>query len=62
MRAIRQDGFGGPEVLKAVEVADPVPLPTVVLVGGVKMSGIGCEGGIYPLNFYSEPSSICIKL
>lgn len=27
MRAIRQDAFGGPEVLKAVEVADPVPSP-----------------------------------
>lgn len=28
MRAIRQDAFGGPEVFKVVEVADPVALPT----------------------------------
>ncbi len=30
--------------------------------GGVKLSGIGREGGIHSLNFYSEPSNICIKL
>jgi hypothetical protein len=42
-------------MLKAVEVADPVPLPTEVLVGGVKTSGIRREGGIHSLNFYSEP-------
>jgi len=29
--------------------------------GGVKMSGIGREGGVHSLNFYSEPSNICIK-
>jgi aminomuconate-semialdehyde/2-hydroxymuconate-6-semialdehyde dehydrogenase len=29
--------------------------------GGVRMSGIGREGGIHSLNFYSEPSNICIK-
>jgi aminomuconate-semialdehyde/2-hydroxymuconate-6-semialdehyde dehydrogenase len=29
--------------------------------GGVKLSGIGREGGIHSLNFYSEPSNICIK-
>jgi aminomuconate-semialdehyde/2-hydroxymuconate-6-semialdehyde dehydrogenase len=30
--------------------------------GGVKLSGIGREGGVYSLNFYSEPTNICIKL
>jgi len=30
--------------------------------GGVKLSGIGREGGNYSLNFYSEPTNICIKL
>ncbi len=30
--------------------------------GGVKLSGIGREGGRYSLDFYSEPSNICIKL
>jgi len=30
--------------------------------GGVKMSGIGREGGIHSLDFYSEPSNICVKL
>jgi aminomuconate-semialdehyde/2-hydroxymuconate-6-semialdehyde dehydrogenase len=30
--------------------------------GGMKMSGIGREGGVHSLNFYSEPSNICIKL
>ncbi len=30
--------------------------------GGVRLSGIGREGGIHSLNFYSEPSNICIKL
>ncbi len=30
--------------------------------GGVKLSGIGREGGIHSLNFYSEPTNICIKL
>ncbi|WP_088329567.1 2-hydroxymuconic semialdehyde dehydrogenase [Lacimicrobium sp. SS2-24] len=30
--------------------------------GGVKMSGIGREGGQHSLNFYAEPSNICIKL
>jgi aminomuconate-semialdehyde/2-hydroxymuconate-6-semialdehyde dehydrogenase len=28
--------------------------------GGVKLSGIGREGGVHSLNFYSEPSNICI--
>ena len=30
--------------------------------GGMKMSGIGREGGVHSLNFYSEPVNICIKL
>lgn len=30
--------------------------------GGSKMSGIGREGGVHSINFYSEPSNICIKL
>ena len=30
--------------------------------GGVKLSGIGREGGTYSLDFYSEPTNICIKL
>ena len=32
MRAIRQQTFGGPEVLKLTEAVRPVPLPTEVLV------------------------------
>lgn len=30
--------------------------------GGVKLSGIGREGGAHSLAFYSEPMNICIKL
>ena len=30
--------------------------------GGVKLSGIGREGGVHSLNFYAEPMNICIKL
>ncbi|HEX7784449.1 MAG TPA: 2-hydroxymuconic semialdehyde dehydrogenase [Sphingobium sp.] len=30
--------------------------------GGAKMSGIGREGGEHSVNFYSEPTNICIKL
>lgn len=30
--------------------------------GGAKMSGIGREGGAHSINFYSEPTNICIKL
>jgi aminomuconate-semialdehyde/2-hydroxymuconate-6-semialdehyde dehydrogenase len=30
--------------------------------GGVKLSGIGREGGRHSLAFYSEPTNICIKL
>lgn len=30
--------------------------------GGTKMSGIGREGGVHSINFYSEPVNICVKL
>lgn len=30
--------------------------------GGTKMSGIGREGGEHSIDFYSEPTNICIKL
>ncbi len=30
--------------------------------GGVKNSGIGREGGVYSLDFYTEFKNICIKL
>ena len=30
--------------------------------GGTKMSGIGREGGEHSINFYSEPTNICIKM
>ena len=30
--------------------------------GGAKLSGIGREGGEHSLNFYSEPTNICVKL
>ncbi len=30
--------------------------------GGVKLSGIGREGGLHSMRFYAEPTNICIKL
>jgi len=30
--------------------------------GGVKLSGLGREGGMWSLNFYTEIKNICIKL
>lgn len=30
--------------------------------GGIKMSGLGREGGKHSLDFYSEPTNVCIKL
>ncbi|MFX7804409.1 aldehyde dehydrogenase family protein, partial [Acinetobacter baumannii] len=30
--------------------------------GGVKLSGIGREGGLHSLRFYAEPTTICVKL
>jgi len=32
MKAVIQQGFGGPEVLQLAQVARPVPIPTEVLV------------------------------
>jgi acyl-CoA reductase-like NAD-dependent aldehyde dehydrogenase len=29
---------------------------------GIKMSGLDPEGGKYSLDFYSEPTNVCIKL
>jgi len=31
-------------------------------IGGMKLSGIGREGGLHALDFYAEPRNICIKL
>ena len=30
--------------------------------GGIKLSGIGREGGLHSINFYSELKNICIKM
>jgi aminomuconate-semialdehyde/2-hydroxymuconate-6-semialdehyde dehydrogenase len=30
--------------------------------GGMGLSGIGREGGVHSLNFYSELNNICVKL
>ena len=30
--------------------------------GGVKLSGIGREGGLHSLNFYAEQKNVCVKL
>ncbi len=30
--------------------------------GGLKMSGIGREGGLHSLDFYSQPTNVCIEL
>ena len=30
--------------------------------GGVKLSGIGREGGLHSLAFYAEPTTICVKI
>jgi aminomuconate-semialdehyde/2-hydroxymuconate-6-semialdehyde dehydrogenase len=30
--------------------------------GGMKLSGIGREGGVHSLHFYTQPTNICIKL
>lgn len=30
--------------------------------GGVGLSGIGREGGLHSLNFYSEPTNVCVQL
>ncbi|MFI9009966.1 NADP-dependent oxidoreductase [Actinosynnema sp. NPDC053489] len=43
MRAIRQTGFGGPELLALVEAPRPVPLPTEVLVRVVAAGVNPCD-------------------
>jgi NADPH:quinone reductase-like Zn-dependent oxidoreductase len=53
MRAVRQDVFGGPEVLKVVEAPPPEPMPTEVVVR-VKAVGINpiedfIRSGRFPL-------------
>jgi aminomuconate-semialdehyde/2-hydroxymuconate-6-semialdehyde dehydrogenase len=30
--------------------------------GGVKNSGVGREGGFYALNFFTEPTNVCVGL
>jgi aminomuconate-semialdehyde/2-hydroxymuconate-6-semialdehyde dehydrogenase len=30
--------------------------------GGVGLSGIGREGGMHSLHFYSEPTNVCVQL
>ena len=30
--------------------------------GGSKLSGIGREGGVHSLEFYTEPRNVCVKL
>jgi aminomuconate-semialdehyde/2-hydroxymuconate-6-semialdehyde dehydrogenase len=30
--------------------------------GGVKLSGVGREGGVHALNFYGEQRNVCVKL
>jgi NADPH:quinone reductase-like Zn-dependent oxidoreductase len=53
MRAVRQQAFGGPEVLELTEVQRPVPLPTEVLVGvravGVNPVEAVIRSGQFPL-------------
>ncbi|MFD0412316.1 NADP-dependent oxidoreductase [Streptomyces sp. NPDC127108] len=53
MRAVRQETFGGPEVLRVVEVDRPVPLGGEVLVrvraAGVNPVDVAVRSGAYPL-------------
>jgi NADPH2:quinone reductase len=52
MKAIRIDGFGGPEVLRPVELPDPVPGPGQLLVrieaAGLNFIDVYCRTGLYP--------------
>ncbi|MEU5434435.1 NADP-dependent oxidoreductase [Streptomyces sp. NPDC020719] len=59
MRAVVQDTFGGPEVLRVQQVARPVPLPTEVLVR-VRAAGINpvdwkTRGGTGMAGLLGEP-------
>ena len=53
MRAITQQVFGGPEVLAAVELTRPEPLPTEVLVRvravGINPVDTSIRSGAWPL-------------
>lgn len=53
MRAVQQETFGGPEVLRVVEVNRPVPLGGEVLVrvraAGVNPVDVAVRSGAYPL-------------
>ncbi|MFI5691232.1 NADP-dependent oxidoreductase [Kribbella sp. NPDC051586] len=51
MRLVRQEEFGGPEVLRAVEVDRPVPGPTEVLVE-VHAAGVN------PVDWYSRAEEV----
>jgi len=52
MRAIRIDGFGGPEVLRLVELPDPAPGSGQLLVrteaAGLNFIDVYCRTGLYP--------------
>ncbi|MGP4100225.1 NADP-dependent oxidoreductase [Nonomuraea sp. KM90] len=62
MRAIVQDAFGGPEVLRLAEVPRPVPLPTEVLVrvhaAGVNPVDWKTRGGYGMAGVLGEPPFI----
>ncbi|MFJ6834302.1 NADP-dependent oxidoreductase [Streptomyces sp. NPDC091209] len=59
MRAVVQDGFGGPEVLRVQQVPRPVPLPTEVLVrvhaAGVNPVDWKTRGGTGMAGLLGEP-------
>ncbi|WP_369393317.1 NADP-dependent oxidoreductase [Streptomyces sp. CG1] len=59
MRAVVQDGFGGPEALRVEQVARPVPLPTEVLVrvhaAGINPVDWKTRGGTGMAGLLGEP-------
>ncbi|MET8627639.1 NADP-dependent oxidoreductase [Kitasatospora sp. NPDC004669] len=59
MRAVVQDGFGGPEVLRVQQVPRPVPLPTEVLVrvhaAGINPVDWKTRGGTGMAGLLGEP-------
>ncbi|MEU2718097.1 NADP-dependent oxidoreductase [Streptomyces sp. NPDC007205] len=59
MRAVVQDGFGGPEVLRIQQVPRPVPLPTEVLVrvhaAGINPVDWKTRGGTGMVGVLGEP-------